>query len=80
MYQNEQQWLQNARLVYAKNNNLFLVNDRIGCDTGVGNYTFRNMSVLDYCIVSLNMFEFYQDFEVVEMDTVSWDHFYNSIS
>ena len=57
----------------CKNNNLFLVNGRIGCDKAVGNYTFRNISVLDYCIVSLNMLEFYQDFEVVETDPLFSD-------
>lgn len=44
-----------------------------GCDKAVGEYTFRNTSVLDYCIASLNMLEFYQDFEVVEMDPIFSD-------
>ena len=61
------------KLDICKNNNLFLVNGRIDCDKAVGNYTFRNISVLDYCIVSLKMFEFYQDFEVVETDPLFSD-------
>ena len=60
-------------LEICKNNNLFLVNGRIGCDENVGNFTYRNVSVLDYSIVSLDMFEFYQDFEVVEMDPLFSD-------
>ena len=55
------------------NNNLFLVNGRIGCDENAGNFTYRNASVLDYSIFSLEMFEFYQDFEVVVIDPLFSD-------
>ena len=60
-------------LEVCKNNTLFIVNGRLGKDRHVGNYTFRNTSVIDYCIISLDMFEFYKDFEIIELDPLFSD-------
>lgn len=60
-------------MISVKNNNLFIANGRFGSDKAVGNFTFRNTSVLDYCIVSSHMFEFYKEFEIIEMDPLFCD-------
>ncbi|MCG7878877.1 MAG: hypothetical protein N0C90_21475, partial [Candidatus Thiodiazotropha endolucinida] len=60
-------------LEICKNNNLFIVNGRLGRDRQIGNFSFRNTSVIDYCIISSDMFELYQDFEIIEMDPLFSD-------
>ena len=42
----------NLLLDICKNNNVFILNGRAGKDKGVGNFTFRNKSVIDYTLVS----------------------------
>ena len=38
----------------CKNNNLAVLNGRTGKDSGIGKMTFRNMSVIDYIVATLN--------------------------
>ena len=38
----------------CKNNNLFIINGRLGQDRGIGKCTFRNKSLIDYTICSPN--------------------------
>ena len=57
----------------CKNNNLFILNGRFGKDKGIGNYTFRSTSVIDYTIVSSDVFSFLADFEITETDSLFSD-------
>ena len=60
-------------LEICKNNNLFIVNGRVGKDKNLGQLTFRNTSLIDYVLSSVELFPFMQDFEVVELDTLFSD-------
>ena len=57
----------------CKNNNLFLLNGRYGNDKGVGKYTFRGQSVLDYSISSEKGFKLLTNFEISELDRLFSD-------
>lgn len=57
----------------CKNNNLFIVNGRFGKDKGIGSATFRDKSVIDYTICTAESFDFLNEFEVVELDTLFSD-------
>jgi hypothetical protein len=39
-------------------NNIFIANRRLGQDKNVGEFTFREKSVIDYLIASADCFEF----------------------
>ena len=52
----------------CKNNNLFIVNGRVGKDKGVGRKTFRETSTIDYTICTADCFTFLTQFEVIELD------------
>ena len=57
-------------LEVCKSSNLFMLNGRCGKDKDVGPFTFKNVSVIDYSILSTQLLKFVSDFEVVELDTL----------
>ena len=52
---------------------MFIRNGRFSQDGNVGAMTFRNKSVIDYSIVSLNTFEILSDFRIIEVDRLFSD-------
>lgn len=57
----------------CKNNNLFITNGRFGKDNGIGSATFRDKSVIDYTICTAESFDFLNEFEVLELDSLFSD-------
>ena len=57
----------------CKNNNLFIVNGRVGKDKNLGKLTFRDTSLIDYVLSSVELFPFIHDFEVIELDPLFSD-------
>ena len=57
----------------CKNNNLYILNGRYGQDKGIGKYTFRDQSVIDYSITSPKGLNLLTDFEVQELDRIFSD-------
>lgn len=58
----------------CKSNNLFILNGRCGKDKGVGTFTFKNISVIDYSIVTVQSLKFISDFEIAELDSIYTDN------
>ena len=58
----------NKLLEFCRNNNLFIVNGRVGVDAGIGKCTCRNISVVDYCISSAYFFKCIANFHVLEFN------------
>ena len=56
----------NLLLNFCKGNSLFIVNSRVGEDKGLGSFTCKNSSVVDYCIVSLELLKFFKEFKILE--------------
>ena len=52
----------------CRNNNLFMLNGRYGNDKNVGQFTFRDKSVIDYVLATANCFKLIQDFSIDETD------------
>ena len=52
----------------CRNNDLFMLNGRLGNDRDVGKLTFRDMSLTDYTIASANCFKLINSFSVEETD------------
>ena len=63
----------NWLLETCENNNLFIVNGRIGIDKHIGAPTFRDKSVIDYTISTAVCFTLLSDFEVIELDVILSD-------
>ena len=57
----------------CKNNNLFIVNGRIGKDKHMGNLTFRNKTLIDYTLASSDFMPLFTEFEVVDLDLLYSD-------
>ena len=57
----------------CKNNNLFIVNGRVGKDKGVGRRTFKDISMIDYTLCTADCFTFLKHFEVIELDSIFSD-------
>ncbi|MES9903304.1 MAG: reverse transcriptase family protein, partial [Sedimenticola sp.] len=57
----------------CKSNNIYIVNGRVGKDRNVGEFTFRNISVIDYAIATSNCFKFITDFEITDLDPLFSD-------
>lgn len=57
----------------CKNNNLFIINGRVGKDRGVGAPTFRDKSVIDYTLSTADCFPWLSTFEVKEVDAIFSD-------
>lgn len=52
----------------CKSNNLFILNGRCGKDKGVGVFTFKHLSVIDYSIVSAQALNYVENFAITELD------------
>ncbi|MES9884480.1 MAG: hypothetical protein ABW185_26850 [Sedimenticola sp.] len=57
----------------CRNNNLFILNGRAGSDKYIGDFTFRNKSVIDYAIASVDMFCHVSGFKIKETDPLYSD-------
>lgn len=57
----------------CKSNNLLILNGRCHKDKGIGKYTFRDISVIDYAISSTEGHKRVQDFEIMELDSLYSD-------
>ena len=57
----------------CKSSNLFILNGRCGNDKDKGKLTFRNISLLDYGIASVDSLKFVKDFETIELDALFSD-------
>ena len=42
---------------FCKNNDLYIVNSRLGSDKNIGEVTCRNRSTVDYVIASVNILD-----------------------
>ena len=63
----------NKLIDICKSNNLFILNGRCGTDKNIGAMTFRNLSVIDYSIVSQHALQFVNMFEILEVDPLFSD-------
>ena len=57
----------------CKNHNLTILNGRFGHDKNKGAMTFRNVSVIDYAIVSMKCFDLLNDFQINDVDRIFSD-------
>ena len=57
----------------CKNNNMFICNGRIGNDKQQGKLTFKQVSVIDYTIASVETLPFIQNFDIQETDSLLSD-------
>ncbi|MCG8112934.1 MAG: reverse transcriptase domain-containing protein [Candidatus Thiodiazotropha taylori] len=57
----------------CKNNNLFIVNGRVGKDKYEGAPTFKDKSVIDYTISTAECFSFIAGFEIIDLDPLFSD-------
>ena len=57
----------------CKSNNLFFMNGRCGQDKGRGKLTFKEISVIDYSIVSAHALKFVHDFDINKLDCLFSD-------
>ena len=57
----------------CKNNNLFILNGRFDKDKNIGNFTFRDTSVIDYMLVSVDTLKLLRSFEIVDTDPIFSD-------
>ena len=57
----------------CRNNNLFILNGRLGQDRGIGRFTFRNASVIDYMLATAPVLEKLTNFEILEVDPIFSD-------
>lgn len=58
----------NFLMEICKSNNLFILNGRCGNDKGIGAFTFRNISVIEYSLVSAQGLKFIDNFNITELD------------
>ena len=57
----------------CKNNNLFIVNGRVGKDRDIGSKTFPDQSVINYTLCTADCFYFLQQFEIIKLDEIFSD-------
>ena len=57
----------------CKNNNLFIINGRLGQDRGIGKCTFRNKSLIDYTICSPTCLKMINEFEITDTNPIFSD-------
>lgn len=55
------------------NNNLFILNGRFGSDKNKGKCTFRDQSLIDYTICSVNVLRLLSNFEIIDTDALLSD-------
>ena len=60
-------------LALCISNNLTILNGRSGSDAGIGKFTFRNSSVIDYVIVSADSAKYVQNFQIIDLDPLFSD-------
>ena len=60
-------------LELCRNNNLFILNGRCDMDKNIGQYTYRESSVIDYSIVSANCVKLVLHFQITETDDIFSD-------
>jgi len=58
---------------FSKNNSLFILNGKIGSDKALGKVTCNNTSLVDYLIVSSDLFPFVSEFKVIDVDPLVSD-------
>ena len=58
---------------FCKNNSLFILNGRISSDKGLGKVICNNTSLVDYLIVSPDLFPFVSEFKVIDFDPLVSD-------
>jgi hypothetical protein len=56
----------NILIEFCRNNNMIICNGRVGKDKGVGEFTCKNSSVVDHCIVSPNLLKIINSFSILE--------------
>ena len=57
----------------CKNNNIFIMNGRFGKNKGVGAATFRDKSVIDYTLCTVDSLKILNDFEIIEIPFLQMD-------
>lgn len=57
----------------CRNANLFLLNGRVGSDKNTGEFTFRNKSVIDYALASVDLYRYIADFGITQTDPLFSD-------
>ena len=57
----------------CKNNNLYIVNGRVGIDKNVGKTTSKESSIVDYFLASSDLFPLICEFEVLDFDPLISD-------
>lgn len=57
----------------CKNHNLTILNGRYGQDKNLGSMTFRNVSTIDYTMVSTESFKILQNFQITDLDRIFSD-------
>ena len=66
--------LQGKKLIdFCKTLNLRIVNGRVGADEGIGQFTTRNNSVVDYCLAPAHFFSNFLSFEIHEYNPLISD-------
>ncbi|CAG2248801.1 unnamed protein product [Mytilus edulis] len=63
----------NKLLQLCKNNCLYIANGRIGNDKNMGKVTSKETSLVDYLIVSGDLFPYITEFEVIDFDSLFSD-------
>ena len=63
----------NLLVEICKCNNLLILNGRCGTDKGIGEFTFRNASVIDYSIASAHALKLVKDFNINDLDCIYSD-------
>ncbi|CAG2221387.1 unnamed protein product [Mytilus edulis] len=68
----------NRLLQLCQNIELLIVNGRLGKDKGIGALTCKNTTIVDYCILSPELFPYISEFEVLPFDPMLSD-VYNAL-
>ena len=63
----------NLLIEICRSNNLFILNGRCGNDKGIGAFTFRNTSVIDYSLASAQGLKYIEAFSIKELDCLYSD-------
>ncbi|CAG2184425.1 unnamed protein product [Mytilus edulis] len=57
----------------CKRNNMYIANSRVGNDKGIGKKTCNDTSVIDYLLLSSNLFPVVKEFDIMEFDPLVSD-------
>ncbi|CAG2251763.1 unnamed protein product [Mytilus edulis] len=58
---------------FCKRNNLYITGGRTGSDKGIGKATTKDNSLIDYFIVSTNLFKYIEEYEIIPFDALFSD-------